>query len=82
MALVVAAAVGFAGCRWSKGWTDRHRLALVAGGVDREHGGRFPANRFTATDLLAKVVLNVAALAGLLVLALRENGHELAAKRP
>ncbi|GAA1683151.1 hypothetical protein GCM10009765_35460 [Fodinicola feengrottensis] len=51
-------------------------------GVDREHGGRFPANRFTATDLLAKVVLNVAALAGLLVLALRENGHELAAKRP
>lgn len=62
--------------RWShaSGWDGRHRLALVIGGLSASMAAGYLANHFTTVDLIAKFVLNGAALAGLGVL-YRRNAH-------
>lgn len=50
------------------GWGDRHRLALISGALTASMAAGFLANHLAAIDLLGKVILNLAALAGLLLL--------------
>jgi hypothetical protein len=56
--------------RWSRahGWGDRRRLALISGALTASMAAGFLTNHFAATDLLGKVILNLAALMGLLLL--------------
>jgi hypothetical protein len=69
-ALLTAGMAGALLRRWSRarGWNDRHRLMVVFGALTASMAAGFPANEFTTHTLLAKVGLNAAAAAGLILL--------------
>lgn len=75
-ALVVAGIAALATAHWtaSAGWTDSHRLALITGALVASMGIGFIENDIVGPmNLIGKIVLDLAALALLAVLSLRQR---------